>query len=149
MTNYDKVAKQMILRNLEESGRNKDLEIKVEGGKRIFRIIPLKSEWADGGLHYDFLPTREIVIGKDDVHSENFTLKAFFMGLREFVFVSPKWANPVWAELEIDFASEGRLGVHLHMDGNEHSFYIFANPNPSGYGFEFVMPDGIPENVVA
>lgn len=143
--NYDEIAKQVILHNLEENGRNKDLEIKVEGGKRIFRIIPLEAKWEDGSLHYDFLPTREIVISKDDTHSRNFTLKAFYMGLRNFLFVSPKWANPVWGELEIDFASEGRLGVHFHMDGNEHNFYIFANP--SGYGFEFAMPDGIPENV--
>lgn len=145
--NFDKIAKKVILRNLEESGRNKDLGISVEGEKRIFKVIPLEAKWTEGHLNYEFLPTREVVIGKDDSHSSNFTLKAFFMGLRNFLFISPKWPQPVWGELEIDFASEGRLGVHLHMDGEEHSFYIFADPNPSGYGFEFRMPDGIPENV--
>ena len=143
--NFDKTSKAVILRDLRESGRDKDLEIRVEGGKRIFRVVPLEPKWSEGHLKYDFLPAREIVISKEDRHSENFTLKAFYMGLKNFIFESPKFAIPVWGELEIDFASEGRLGVHLHMDGSEHSFYIFANPNPAGYGFEFKMPDGIPE----
>lgn len=147
--NYDEISKKVILSNLEKSSRGKDLEIRVEGGKRIFKVIPLSPKWTDGSLHYDFLPTREIVISEDDHHSVNFTLKAFYMGLREFVFISPRHEEPVWAELATDFASKGRLAVRFYMDGKHHSMYIYANPNPSGYGFEFVMPSGIPENVVA
>jgi hypothetical protein len=138
-TNYSKDSKKQIIKTLAEDGR--EIGYKTKDGKITFQVIPLEPKWGDQGYYFTLGETKEIVISEKDHSSRNFVLKAMNLGLKRFLFESPRWVEPVWAEL-VARNNGDEIYIDFLMDGKSHAPYTFAFLNESGE-WEVEKPDPI------
>jgi hypothetical protein len=140
-TNYSKERKEQVMNTLTEEGRK--VSYKTEGGKITFQVIPLQPKFINSfvGYHFNLGETKEVVISEKDHHSRNFVLKVMKLGLKRFLFRSPKWEEPVWADL-VAYNNGDEIYIDFVMDGKSHAPYTFAFLNEEGE-WEVEKPDPI------